>query len=158
MNSWNVKEDLELSSFKETLQNKSFMSEDFDFLESKEIVLENKLVLDFLGDSNESTEIDSIVVSLDQSNSVNIDLNSIKQDSSCEEILTILKQKSTPFSTKNESRCENPFALRKPIVVKKIAMGGKILQTSEQQTSTQTSPCRPVPQRVSNPIYKNLLC
>ncbi len=102
----------------------------------------------FIGDKDESTELDSIVNSM--ISEVNISSNPFKlatqfEESGTDEILSILKNK--PQTCKNGSYVRglsrsNPEFYNS----KKVSLNGKVLQ--------HNNPHR-IPERVSNPFFKN---
>lgn len=113
---------------------------------------------DFVGDLNESTEISSLLASLDSTFSYNKNAENLFSSEataeSTEEILSILKRQ--PQTTRNiKSFARNPFmATATPCKPKQISMAGKILKVSTDVSSSESMS----PVRNSNPaVRKNIL-
>jgi len=137
-NSINICTEIDFDSIK--IETECFKSKDM------------KESVDFIGDEEESTEIDSIISPLNMT-ITSLKLSSGEENTETEEILTILKQKSPKFDACRKS---NPdlFAARR------VSLNGKVLQCefSGKDSECRTPlPIRPrcVPHRVSNPFHRN---
>lgn len=143
-------------------------------------LIEPKNVLDFLGDSEESTEISSIVYKLNTiSNSCrkperqNLNLNMDDSDSKSE-ILQILKFKgqtntsSIPLRPVRNNVCQKNFGPfggnlnykfpnNEPEKVKKISLAGKVLKVKpiSEKTKENEKFLDKKPERLTNPIKLN---
>lgn len=117
-------------------------SKEFDF--PKDLGSNNlneKSVKEFLGDYEESTEIDSIVITLDQ-NVTLFNKTGLKIfEEETEEILQILRRKPNTSKNINGLSRSNPQ-------LKKISLAGKVLSLD----NTNKTPIQP--ERVSNPIFQ----
>jgi hypothetical protein len=128
---------------------------DFDSIKIETECLKSKdkkESLDFIGDEDESTEIDSIISPLNMT-ITSLKLSSGEENTETEEILTILKQKSPKFDACRKSD-PDLFTARR------VSLYGKVLQceSSGKDSECRTPlPIRPrcVPHRVSNPFHRN---
>ncbi len=105
----------------------------------------------FIGEDEESTEIDSMIAPL------NFTLSTIKDDTEKEEILAILKNK--PNSCKNQIFSRTLFKSLPEFSSKKVSLNGRVLLNDLKQGFTKSltphkSKC--VPARPSNPFFKNI--
>jgi hypothetical protein len=128
---------------------------DFDSIkiESEYLQSKNKTnSIDFIGDMEESTEIDSIISPLNMT-VTSSKLSTGEENTETEEILNILKQKSPKSNT---LRMSNP-ELYTP---RRVLLTGRVLHCESGVPVTECStpfPIRPrcVPRRVSNPFQQN---
>ena len=117
---------------------------------------ERTFTLNFIGDIEESTEIDSIVSSLNASDTSSR-MPQEEDPTETYEILSILKQNS-PLVRKDL------MSIPQKIIYKKLSLSGKVLYTRfhsepvEGSISHLSATTRSIPPRVSNPIYKNNDC
>ena len=149
------------SNFKE-IQIKKFSSEEFFSSNSldDDFFLDNKFD-EFLGDSEESTEISSIISNLNSSNSCNSEKQKAdsEEDSSNNEILNILKR-----NNENTKIIPCRLFIQKNIpnlskAIKKISLVGRVLKSEDNTRCESKSPNIHLnfnrPERSSNPILKN---
>lgn len=133
--------------------------DNFKFLEKLDA--DNKHIYNFLGDSDDSTEISLILTNLNTSlnntkfsNQKNLEseLNTSKS-----EILKILKFKRQPntitISSRGNVHAETPFSLTHS--TKKISMAGRILKDNNSNKTKNDSVNSFIPERLSNPILRN---
>jgi hypothetical protein len=120
----------------------------------------NQSFLDFIGDSDESTEIDSIVAYLDQAFSTKN-----KEEETCEDILNILGRKDGGNIEKENLRQNvNGEIIRElsksnpQFYSKKLSMKGRVLksvnnfESNSQCTFASKNSTKHIPERVSNPF------
>lgn len=115
----------------------------------------------FIGDKNDSTEIDSIVNSM--ISEVNVTANPFKlaaelEESGTEEILSILKKQ--PQTCKNDPYVRGLSRSNPEFYNKKVSLSGKVLRNEDNRVNVQNvqnvqNIHRCIPQRVSNPFSKN---
>jgi hypothetical protein len=150
----------ELCADSQNFKTKQFSKEgdmsleiDFDAIKlDTELININKKgsnTLDFLGDMEESTEIESIVSPLN-STITSSKHSAGEENTETDEILAILKQKSP---RENKEFGGNPQL----DVARKVSMTGRVIRAEPGLEHRCSLPIRPrcIPQRVSNPFYKN---
>lgn len=115
------------------IEEEKFLS-DFKEKTETEFCLKKMISFEFIGDDDESTEISSLLAEIDASNS----RSSI--DSESAEILNIINSPSVTIF--------QPVRTFQP---KRISLNGKVL--------TKNTVCseKLIPQRLSNPIFKNYI-
>ena len=114
---------------------------------------EKSNTMDFIGDTEESTEIESIVFPLN-STITSLKLSTGEENTETDEILTILKQKSPRDNTNYASNPELNTARKVSLIGRVLKVGSHVEPTLQHRCSLPIRP-RCVPQRVSNPFYKN---
>lgn len=151
------KESVLSASFERLGKKQEYVNKEIDFdsvLAEKEYfadeIKHDKLKV-FIGEADESTELDSILTTLDRSSiSTNPGVNPFKmcknlEETEAEEILAILKK---PHSTKSGT-CHRDYSRSNPnLNTKKISLQGRVLHSVHNNQ-------RNIPERVSNPFSKN---